>query len=101
MGFVAPPDNMTGFVEFLQYTNYLTGNLIGLGILLVIYIVSFIATKAYPSDRSIIFSAFFGTIVAILLRFLDLIGDVLLTVSILILAGALWYLYNERGSEQV
>jgi uncharacterized membrane protein len=88
-----------GLTEIFNYVNYLTNGALGVSILLVVGIITFISTKNYSWDRSFAFSSFITLIVAILLRFLTLIGDVLLAFCAIMTALSLIILIAERDSE--
>jgi hypothetical protein len=99
-------ENATDIAGLMQYVNILvSGNnpsisLLGVGILVVIAVVSFVSTKNYPFDRSLAFSAFLTSISAIFLRFLLLIGDGVLAVCVVYLVIALVILFREREVEE-
>ena len=98
--FNQPAENMSGAVGFLQYIDYLTGGILGLGLLVTVAIVAFISTKSFPFDRSFAYSMFFTSIVAIFLFFLGLIGGAVLTFVIIMLAISMVVLWRERDVEE-
>jgi len=97
--FPYPGDSMLGIVTFLQYVNVLCKGFLGVGILIMIGIVSFLTTKQYTTDRALGFSSFLTLISAILLRILSLISDSVLFIVIIIYVLAMIYLIRERNVE--
>jgi hypothetical protein len=75
-------------------------SILGIGILVVIAIVSFIATKTYTFEKSLAFSAFLTSISAVFLRFLKLVSDGVLTLTIVYLVVAVIILFREREVEE-
>jgi len=103
--FITP--NWTGndtFIDFLQYVNYTTDTagtpILGIGILLIVGFVSFLATKQFSTDRALGFSAFLTLIVAVFLRFLSLISDFVFGVVVFIFVGSVIFLIRERNVEE-
>jgi len=92
--------NITSLVQLMSYTNELVDGWLGAIILLVIGMVAFLSTKSYSYERAFGFSAFLVVICAILLRFMDLINDAVLLVSIVALIGAILILMKERSVEE-
>jgi len=98
--FKYPGNEIVGFVTFLQYINTeLTGGMFGPAMLIVIGFVSFLATKAYSTDRALGFSAFLTVISAVLLRFMSLINDNILFMTVVLFIIAMIYLIKERNVE--
>jgi len=96
-----PPENMTGIIGFLQYVNSMTGGFLGLGFLIIIFMVSFLSTKSFTYERAFGFSAFLTMVSAVLLRFMSLINDTILAIFVVILVVAIIFLMKERSSEGV
>ena len=99
--FSYPPENMTGIIDFLTYTNYLTNGFLGAGFLIIIFFVSFLSTKIYSYERAFGFSSFLTMISAVLLRFLNLINDWILALSVILLVFSIILLTRERSVENV
>ncbi len=97
--FPYPDNNMTSFVDFMQYANSFVHGLLGAGILIIVGAISFIAGKNYSTDKSLGFSSFLVMICAVLLRFMNLIGDKLLWGTIVIFIGSMIWLTKERSVE--
>jgi hypothetical protein len=89
----------SALTQTFNYVNYLTGGLLGISILLIVGLVTFISTKNYSWDRSLAFSSFIMLIVGILLRFLSLISDKVLVFCAILTAVSLVLLIMERDSE--
>lgn len=101
MAIFAYPENITGFVEFVQYTNTLVNGMLGMGILIIVFMVSFLSAKSYSYERAFGFSSFLTMISAILLRFMNLITDWMLSIAIIMTGGAIILLMRERSVENV
>jgi len=97
--FAYPPENMTGVLSLFSHANDLTGGFLGIGILIVIAVISIISTKSFSSEKSFGFSAFLSLIVAILLRFMNLISDSVLYIVIIAFVGVLIWLFTTREQE--
>lgn len=99
--FPYPSENMSGIFDLFVHANTLTGGFLGIGILIVIAVISFISTKAFSTDKSFAFSMFFTLLIAIFLRFMDLItNNVLYICIVLFLISAIW-IYLSRNQELV
>ena len=97
-----PGENVTGIVELIQYVNEITNvggiGFFGVGILIMVGFVSFLASKSYPFAPAFGFSAFLTMITAIFLRFMDLINDsVLFIIVVLFVIALVMLLTGERG----
>jgi len=99
--FPYPPENMTGIIDFLQYTNSMTEGFLGAGFLIIIFMVSFLSTKNYSYERAFAFSSFLTMISAVLLRFMQLINDWTLALSVILLVFSVIMLTRERSVERV
>lgn len=76
--------SVTGLGSFFVYINTVLNNKLGILIMLLAYIVPFLALKASSTDKAFAGASFFGFIVTLMLYRLHLI-----TFSILIIAGIL------------
>ena len=102
--FPTPDNNMTGLVGLLQYANELTvgdgeTGIFGIVILIMVAFVTFLSTKGYSADRSLGFTGFLCLIVAILLRFLNLINDAVMVITVVLFIGTIIFLIIERDKE--
>lgn len=75
-----PNPNVTGYVELLQYTNTVTNNLFGLGLLLMIFIVSFLSLKIYTTERAFATASFITAMSSYFLAILGLIATIIVVV---------------------
>ena len=87
-----------------EYANELTKGdgetgLLGIAILIVVGFVTFLSTKGYSADRSLGYTGFLCLIVAILLRFLNLINDAIMVIVLVGFIGVLIFLMSERNKE--
>lgn len=99
------PSNITSIIDLIRYANVVTTvhgtGLMGLGILITIGVVAFLTSKASTYERAFAYSAFLTFLSALLLRFMNLIHDTILWVSIALLIGAVILLFFEREKENV
>lgn len=96
-----PPENMTSILDLFSHANVLTNGVLGIGILVVIAVISIIATKSLSTEKSFGFAGFLTLIVAILLRFMDLINDSVLYIVIIAFVGCMIWLFTSREQETV
>jgi hypothetical protein len=96
-----PGENMTSIFGLLSYANVLTDNFLGTGILITIAIISIIVSKGFGSDKAFGFAGFLCLIVAILLRFMSLISDMVLYITIISFIGIMIWIYTIREQETV
>jgi len=90
--------NLTRPYELLTYTNTVTDGLLGAVILLLIFIVGFVSMKNYRTSSAFAASAFITTILAVLLRALDVIKDEILFLCIFgTVAGVAFLIFENRG----
>ena len=99
--FPYPPENMTSVFDLMSHANTLTDGFLGTGILIVVAVISFIATKMFSTDKALGFAGFLSLMVAILLRFMNLINDMVLYITIVLVAGVFIWIYSMREQEIV
>jgi len=99
--FPMPSDNMTGIFDLFGYANTLTDGFLGTGILIAVAVVAFLTTKMFSTEKAFGFAGFLSLLVAILLRFMDLISDTVLYITIIAFVGILVWLYSMREQETV
>lgn len=103
--FPSPDNNISiGLVGLLQYANDMTKGdgetgIFGIAILIVVAFVTFLSTKGYSYDRALGFTGFLCLIVAILLRFLNLINDAVMIITLVLFVGVIIVLMFERNRE--
>ena len=93
------PENVTSFLSLLHYANDAVGGFFGVGILVVIALITFLSTKMYSFERSFAMSAFFTFLAGLLLKFMSLIPDGAFFATIAYLVGAMVMLWIEREKE--
>jgi hypothetical protein len=94
--FSYPPENMTSILDLFSHANTLTDGFLGVGILIAIAIIAFITTKAFSTEKAFGFSGFLSLLVAILLRFMGLINNTVLYITIIAFVGIMIWVYNIR-----
>lgn len=67
-----------------QTANNLTGNWLGILILIAIYAIAFLSLKYYPTKKAFAGASFIAVIMAIMLRWLSLISDRVLLISVIL-----------------
>lgn len=96
-------ENVSGLHGVLQYVNDVTTlgpvGLFGISILVMVGLISFLATKSFSFDRAFVYSTFFSLIVGIFLRFLELIPDGVLAFVLVLFIIAVIILFRERDAE--
>jgi hypothetical protein len=97
------PSNVSGIFDLVNHaanlvnTNAPIGGLFGAGLLIVIATVSFISVKLFSSEKAFAFSGFITLLSAILLRFMNLIGDaVMYFVVIGFTAIVIWLWFSRQ-----
>lgn len=95
----AYPSNMTSVVDLLRYSDGLTGGYFGVIILIMVAIVSFISSKSYSSEKAFGFSGFLTLLVAIILRFMNMISDTALYTVVALFVGVVIWMFVSRNQE--
>lgn len=81
--FPYPSNNITGIVDFINYVNnQMTQGFLGAAWLVIIFAVAYFSTARYTSSKALGFASFLTMISAIFLRFLQLINDTVLFITI-------------------
>jgi len=100
------PDNVTGVFDLVKHaanlvdTNAPITGLFGLGILIVIGIISFMGAKTFATDKALAFSGFLILLSAILLRFMGLISDGIMYAVVILFTAIVILLWASRQQEQ-
>jgi len=95
-----PPENMTGMVSLVSYANVLTEGWFGTGILIVLAVITLIATKNFSTEKSFAFASFLCFLVSLLFRFMNIISDGVFYICVIALAGSVVWLVVNREQEQ-
>lgn len=93
------PGNMTSVMGLLNFSNTLVEGFLGTGILIAIAVISFLVTKAFSTEKSFAFSGFLTLLSAILLRFMSLISDIVLSFVVFAFVGIVIWLFVSRNQE--
>ena len=99
--FSYPSSNLTSIEQLLPYVNTLTGGYFGVIILLCIFVITFIAGKAFSTEKALSFSGFLTLIVGIMFRMLGMINDGVLGFIIIMFVGIVIYLWFSRQQENI
>jgi len=94
------PGDMNSTIDFLSLASTYTRGFLGTGILIIIGFVSFFSTKSYSTDKAFGFAAFITLLSAIFLRFLNMISDGILFLSISMFIFAIVFLIRQRSVEE-
>lgn len=93
------PYNVTSFLSLMHYANNAVDGMLGLGILIAMGIIIFLATKLYSYERALGLSAFITFIIALFFKFINLISDGILFGCIVYLIAGIIALWSEREKE--
>ncbi len=97
--FAYPSANLTSIEQLLPFVNTLTGGYFGTIILLMIFVITFIAGKSFSTEKALSFSGFITLISAIFLRMLNLINDGVLGFVTIAFVGIVIYMIFQRQQE--
>jgi len=95
-----PPSNITGMVDLISHANVITEGWFGTGILIVLAVITIIATKNFSTEKSFAFASFLCFLVALLFRFMNIISDGVFYICVIALAGSIVWLVVNREQEQ-
>ena len=97
------PDNMTNITGLFYYADIGTGGLLGLGLLVIVGVTTFLASYAKGNDWGdcFAFASFLSFLVALGLRWLQLINDVVFFTTAIIVVASIVVLLVKRGKEEV
>lgn len=91
--YYAPPNSTDagGIFEFFQYVNRTANGAFFLVIMFVIWIITFISTKQYSSDRAFTYASFVCMVLSILLAVMNLINPQFMYLFIILTGvGVVW-----------
>jgi len=88
-------DNVAGFLDVGA------GSMMGIGFILVIGLVSFIASKEFSYDRAMGVSGFITLIAGFIILRLGWISNQIFILVVIYFAIGLYYLVKERGGEEI
>lgn len=91
--------NITGtssFVDLFVYANDTLSGGFGLGIMALVFMISFIVFKNYTTERALIVSLYITTITGIFLFILGLVTEDILAWPVLLSIFSLAYLYYKE-----
>lgn len=95
-----PSNNITGFVDFVNYVNHeMTSGFLGIAWLVAIFMVAFLSTSRYSVDRALGFSSFITMVSAIFLRTLGMINNTVLFITVVAMVGSILFLWKSRSEE--
>lgn len=83
------PTNMTLLTDIFVTADSFTGGLLGIVIWIIVFFGSLFLTSTYNTQDSLIASSFVLVIISLLLKYLNLLGDFFLWLSIIIFMGAI------------
>ena len=97
--YIVPTGNETaGIYEMFKYvTNVATEGLFFLVMIIVIWIIAFLATKQYSNSRAFFFASFFCSILSMILATLDLLAPRFMYLFIIFTAIGFVWLKLETG----
>jgi hypothetical protein len=80
------PENISRVGEFLRWENSVTNNWMGNVLVLVVFVVFFIAMKNYPTKSALAMSSFISMIISVFLYTLGMVHPLIVLATILITA---------------
>jgi hypothetical protein len=100
MVYASPPANMTvGMVPLFNYTNNAIGGILGLGILIAIEFIIFLALLQWGSDRAFAVTGVTGVVLSAFLVALNILNPAFVYLFIIICMIAVAYLYAQSTTE--
>lgn len=94
--------DIAGMFSYLDTALTSSGvRIFGIGILILIFFVTFLSARRVTAEKSLIFSSFLTMISAIILRTMELISDGTMFTCVIIFVGAFVYMLLERDSESL
>ncbi len=95
---VFPSANISNYQELMQYNNTITGGMFGPVLLLIIFMVCFIATKGnrYSTGTAFTFASFTTMISSALLAVLEIVSSEIILFLIIIVAISLFFLGKDN-----
>ena len=75
--------NMTQATGIINLANEMTGGLLGLGILLIVSFGTLFMTSIFSMKESLISTTFIAFVTALFLKYLDLLGDIPVIVTLI------------------
>jgi len=92
----ALPQNVTGFVDWVQWTDTATGGFYGDLVLWIMVLVIFFGLKKTDAKKAFAGSTFIGSILGVMLFQLDIVSMGSITVLIIALAfSVMWLLWDK------
>lgn len=79
------PTNITDFGDLFQWNNRVTNSMFGLGVLLIVFFVSFVLLKGFESSQAFTGCVFFTFLTAVTLRLIGILDTVWVIASGLIM----------------
>ena len=92
------PQNVTGTVDLLVWTNSTVDGWFGSMILFAFFIVTFMATKKASSKTAFATASFITALVAVMMRAMDFVSDNAVITSIIMAGFAIMWLIMDRES---
>lgn len=95
---VFPYPNVSNYQELLQYNNAITGNMFGPVLLIIIFMVCFIATKGnrYSTGTAFTFASFTTMISSALLAVLEIVSSEIILFLIIIVSISLFFVGKDN-----
>ena len=89
-----PIPNITGYEDLFEYSNEITNNMFGISLLLIIFMVSFVASKNLPTEKAFSISCFTTYMASIFLAIMHLISGEIILLMTLLTALSVFFLYK-------
>lgn len=98
MTIFAPPSNVTGIVDVFSYGNTVTGGLFGIALLLIVFVVSFVALKVYPTEKAMAASSFTTALTSYMLSAVSLVPNYAVLITTIMVIASVFLLWKGDSS---
>lgn len=94
-----PHPNATSLVDFLTYGNTVTNDFFGIGILIAIFFVVFVAGKNYPTTTAFSASVMITTLASVLMALLGLVSPNIIIMLAVATIVSIFFIVSKEGTE--
>ncbi len=95
------PTNITDFTGIINYSNTISEGFLGVGILLMTFVITFVLGKNYSTDKALGFSGFITFLIGLLLRASGLINNTTMNILIFMIVGIIVYVWFLSKKEEI
>lgn len=84
------------FLELTQHANQTTGYMFGNGIIFSLFFIFMVSMRGQPMPVRITGSLLMVTVIAMIFRMIDMVGNNTISILVVLTAGSFMLLYNSR-----